>query len=169
LRRCTPTISVNILHHIFIYPHSYQSAGSIDVNALADRLWGDIYFNDETRKFTRKQADPESNRSFVHFILEPLYKLYANVLSEDTETLKETLGGLGISIKPVMFKMDVRPLLKAILDQFFGPATGLVDMIVEKIPSPIEGAMNKVRPSSLPPVKCTEGRFRRLNRHILVL
>jgi len=73
-----------------------------------------------------------------------LYKLYSNVLSEDTETLKETLHGLGIQLKPVMYKMDVRPLLKAVLDQFFGPATGLVDVIVEHIPSPIEGASNKV-------------------------
>lgn len=81
----------------------------------------------------------------MHFILEPLYKLYSNVLSEDTDTLKETLNGLNIHLKPVMYKMDVRPLLKAVLDQFFGPSTGLVDMIVDKIPSPVEGAANKVR------------------------
>ncbi len=40
--------------------------------------------------------------------------------------------------------MDVRPLLKAVLDQFFGKSTGLVDVIVEHIPSPIEGAAHKV-------------------------
>jgi U5 small nuclear ribonucleoprotein component len=85
----------------------------------------------------------------VHFILEPLYKLYASVLSEETETLQETLAGLGIRLKPVMYKMDVRPLLKAITGQFFGPAKGLVDMIVEKIPSPIEGAQEKVLPPLL--------------------
>lgn len=118
--------------------------GELDVHAFADRLWGDIYFNADTRKFTRKQADPESNRTFVHFILEPLYKLYSHVLSEDTDTLKGTLSGLGIQLKPVMYKMDVRPLLKVILDQFFGPATGLVDMIVQHIPSPMQGAANKV-------------------------
>ncbi|KAK0246470.1 Calreticulin family-domain-containing protein [Armillaria nabsnona] len=118
--------------------------GKLDVDAFADRLWGDIYFDSETRKFTRKPKDPEHSRSFVHFILEPLYKLYSQVLSEDTETLKETLQGLGIQLKPVMYKMDVRPLLKAVLDQFFGPATGLVDVIVDHIPSPIEGAANKV-------------------------
>jgi U5 small nuclear ribonucleoprotein component len=118
--------------------------GSLDVNAFADRLWGDIYFNEETRKFTRKQAGVEQHRTFVHFILEPLYKLYSNVLSEDTETLKETLAGLNIHLKPVMYKMDVRPLLKAVLNQFFGPATGLVDMIVEKIPSPVKGAPVKI-------------------------
>ncbi|KAG6841569.1 hypothetical protein C0991_009604 [Blastosporella zonata] len=118
--------------------------GKLDVDSFATRLWGDIYFNPETRKFTRKPADPENARSFVHFILEPLYKLYSNVLSEKTEELKETLKGLGIQLKPIMYKMDVRPLLKVILDQFFGPSTGLVDVIVENIPSPIEGAAAKV-------------------------
>lgn len=121
------------------------SAGNLDVTSFTERLWGDIYFNSETRKFTRKQADSESDRSFVHFILEPLYKLYSQVLSEDTETLKDTLKGLGIQLKPVMYKMDVRPLLKAVLDQFFGAATGLVDVIVDNIPSPVEGASNKVK------------------------
>ena len=116
----------------------------MDVPAFADRLWGNIYFNNETRKFSRKPADPEANRTFVHFILEPLYKLYSQVLSEETDGLKETLKELGISLRPVMYKMDVRPLLKAVLDQFFGPALGLVDLITEHIPSPLESAARKV-------------------------
>jgi U5 small nuclear ribonucleoprotein component len=76
--------------------------------------------------------------------MEPLYKLYSHVLSEETDDLKETLTSLGIKLKPIMFKMDVRPLLKAVLDQFFGPATGLVDVIVDNIPPPTEGAVVKV-------------------------
>ncbi|TFK70453.1 Calreticulin-domain-containing protein [Pluteus cervinus] len=121
--------------------------GSLDVHGFAQRLWGDVYFNNDTRKFTRKAADPESNRTFVHFILEPLYKLYSHVLSEETDDLRETLGGLGIHLKPVMYKMDVRPLLKVVLDQFFGPATGLVDVIVDHIPSPVANAPNKIESS----------------------
>ena len=116
----------------------------MNVAGFADRLWGDIYFNDEEAKFTRKQRDPEQNRTFVHFILEPLYKLYSQVLSEETEQLQETLSELGIKLKPIMYKMDVRPLLKAVLDQFFGTSTGLVDMISECIPSPLENTKNKV-------------------------
>ncbi|KAF8433490.1 Calreticulin family-domain-containing protein [Boletus edulis BED1] len=118
--------------------------GSLDVSAFADRLWGDIYYNHETRKFTRKASDPEQSRTFVHFILDPLYKLYSHVLSEETDDLKRTLASLNITLKPVMYKMDVRPLLKVVLDQFFGPATGLVDMIAEHIPSPVVGAAAKV-------------------------
>ncbi|TBU50013.1 Calreticulin family-domain-containing protein [Dichomitus squalens] len=126
--------------------------GSVDVNAFADRLWGDIYYNRENRKFTRKPADPETNRSFVHFILEPLYKLYSQVLSEETEPLKETLASLGIQLKPIMYKMDVRPLLKVILDQFFGPSVGLVDVISEYIPSPLEATRTKVERTYLGPM-----------------
>ncbi|KAI6031361.1 P-loop containing nucleoside triphosphate hydrolase protein [Pisolithus microcarpus] len=126
-----------------MYADSY---GSLDVDAFADRLWGDIYFNSETRKFTRKvpEGNTKQARSFVHFILHPLYKLYSHVLSEETEDLKKTLAQLNIVLKPVMYKMDVRPLLKVVLDQFFGPATGLVDMIVEHIPSPVASAASKV-------------------------
>lgn len=53
--------------------------GSFDIDEFALRLWGNIYFDSSTRKFTRKPADVESKRSFVHFVLEPLYKLYTQV------------------------------------------------------------------------------------------
>lgn len=121
-----------------------RELGNLDVAGFADRLWGDIYFNNNTRKFTRKAADPESPRTFVQFVLGPLYKLYSQVLSEETDNLRDTLAELHIHLKPVMYKMDVRPLLKAVLDQFFGPSTGLIDMIVEWIPDPVRGAAAKV-------------------------
>ncbi|KAK1925362.1 P-loop containing nucleoside triphosphate hydrolase protein [Papiliotrema laurentii] len=119
--------------------------GSFDVDEFAVRLWGNIFFDAERRKFTRKPADVETKRSFVHFILEPLYKLYTQVLSEDSATLKETLADLRITLKPAVYKMDTRPLLKVVLEAFFGPSLGLVDMITEFIPSPVDNAAEKIR------------------------
>lgn len=122
--------------------------GSVDVDELAVRLWGNIFFDPERRKFTRKPADVETKRSFVHFILEPLYKLYTQVLSEESSTLKETLADLRITLKPSVYKMDTRPLLKVVLEAFFGPSLGLVDMITEFIPSPVDNAAEKVSRSA---------------------
>jgi len=138
-----------MVRSIFTYPPSCYCGpevgiGKLDVEGFADRLWGDIYFSNNTRKFTRKAADPESPRTFVQFVLDPLYKLYSQVLSEETDNLRDTLAELNIHLKPVMYKMDVRPLLKAVLDQFFGPSMGLIDMIVEWIPDPARGAATKV-------------------------
>ncbi|KAG8900279.1 hypothetical protein FRB99_006147 [Tulasnella sp. 403] len=124
-----------------LYAETHES---LDVHGFGQRLWGDIYFDPRSRKFIRKQGDPEDKRTFVHFILEPLYKLYSQVLSQDSESLKQTLDELGISLKPVMYKMDVRPLLKAVLDQFFGPSTGLVDMLAEWIPAAADASKEKV-------------------------
>jgi U5 small nuclear ribonucleoprotein component len=51
----------------------------VNTSEFARRLWGDIFYNPSSRKFTRKGMEAGANRSFVHFILEPLYKLYAHV------------------------------------------------------------------------------------------
>ncbi|KAG8788343.1 hypothetical protein FRC15_004926 [Serendipita sp. 397] len=123
---------------------SENASGPMTARRFADRLWGDIWFDKESRKFKRKAHDPSTPRTFIQFVLEPLYKIYAAVLSKDTESLKATLDRLSIKLKPVMYKMDVRPLLKAVLGQFFGTSTGLVDMIVEHVPSPKEAAPGKV-------------------------
>ena len=62
------------------YLHSsHEYLGSVDAHEFALRLWGDIYFDASTRKFTRHSKDLEEKRSFVQFILEPLYKLYTQV------------------------------------------------------------------------------------------
>ena len=53
----------------------------VAVEPSTDRLWGDIYLTKD-RIFTRKQAD-RSLIAPLHFILNPLYKLYSHVLSEE--------------------------------------------------------------------------------------
>ncbi|GAA5871498.1 hypothetical protein JCM1840_002911 [Sporobolomyces johnsonii] len=117
--------------------------GPMDIDQFAVRLWGNIYYHPETRKFSRQPA-PGAKRGFEHFIMEPLYKLYSQVIGEDTETLKETLKRLRIYFKPAVYKMDVRPLLRLVLSHFFGPASGFVDMLVEHVPNPVEGAKAKI-------------------------
>ncbi len=124
-----------------LYADSYPDVNATD---FAMRLWGDIFFNPRSRKFTRKAVEERAKRTFVNFVLEPIYKLYAHTLSESPEDLKETLATLGITLKPKQYKTDAKVLLKLVCEQFFGPAHGLVDMIVEHIPSPAEGAERKL-------------------------
>ncbi|UZP46173.1 hypothetical protein NXS19_013985 [Fusarium pseudograminearum] len=114
--------------------------GDINVDEFAKRLWGDIYYNPKKRNFSRKPIDERSSRSFVHFILEPIYKLFTHSISDSPEELKPVLASLGIELKPSQYKADAKVLLKLVCEQFFGPSTGFVDMIVKHIPSPIETA-----------------------------
>lgn len=123
------------------YADSYPQ---IDTNEFARRLWGDVFFNQNSRKFMRKGAEENSRRTFVKFVLEPIYKLYSHTISESPEDLKETLASVGINLKPSQLKTDAKELLSLVCEQFFGPATGLVDMIIQHVPSPVEGAQKKL-------------------------
>ncbi|KAF9366918.1 U5 small nuclear ribonucleoprotein component [Mortierella sp. NVP85] len=124
-----------------LYADSYPG---VDVDGFAKRLWGDVYFNKETRRFGRNAPDSRTKRSFVHFILEPLFKIYGQVVAEDAATLKATLSSLDIFLKPKQYSLDVKPMLKLVLDQFFGPPAGFVDMVAQHIKSPKESATQKV-------------------------
>lgn len=129
----------------------YARGAPMDVDALAQRLWGNIFYDAKTRTFARKAPHADAPRSFVHFVLAPLYKLYTQVLSADTDTLRKTLHGLHIHLRPRAFEMDVRPLLRAVLAQFFGPPTGLVDMLAEHLPSAAAATADKVTRTSTAP------------------
>lgn len=120
-----------------MYAQNYPKLQAAD---FAQRLWGDIYFNPESRKFTRRAAEDGAKRAFVHFVLEPVYKLFSHTISQSPDELKETLATLGIHLKPSQLKSDANILLKLVCEQFFGPATGFVDMVVQHVPSPIAGA-----------------------------
>jgi len=126
-----------------MYAESYPSA-AFDVKEFSKRLWGDIFFNPGSRKFTRKAVEEGARRSFVNFVMEPIYKLYSHTLSESPEDLKKTLKDLGIQLKPSQLRANAKDLLKMVCEQFFGPARGFVDMLVDHVPSPVEGAKQKL-------------------------
>lgn len=124
-----------------MYADSYPDLNAKDFSV---RLWGDIFFNPRRRSFTRKGTEEMSKRTFVKFVLEPIYKVYSHTISESPEDLKETLATLGIQLKPSTYKTDAKELLKTVCEQFFGAAEGFVDMVVEHIPSPAEGAKRQL-------------------------
>ncbi|KAL6047985.1 U5 small nuclear ribonucleoprotein component [Balamuthia mandrillaris] len=112
--------------------------------AFAKRLWGDVYFYPENRSFRKKPPPGGGIRTFVQFILEPLYKIYSQIVGEEKKVLQRTLDELGIRLRKEHFNLDVRPLLKLVLSEFFGTATGFVSMCSRFFPSPTEGAKAKI-------------------------
>ncbi|KAJ8660515.1 hypothetical protein O0I10_003561 [Lichtheimia ornata] len=125
-----------------LYSDSYEA--EFDTEQFAKRLWGEIFFNPEKGSFHRSSQGRDSKRTFVHFILEPLYKLYSQIIGEDVSELKKTLRSLGIHLKEKEYGLNVKPLLRVVLAQFFGPPVGFVDMAVQHIPSPAQNAEHKI-------------------------
>ncbi|ORX88712.1 P-loop containing nucleoside triphosphate hydrolase protein [Basidiobolus meristosporus CBS 931.73] len=124
-----------------LYSDTYPGVSTED---FAKRLWGDVYFNPTKRSFTRKPTESGSQRTFVQFVLEPIYKIYSQTISQDQTNLKKTLGRLGIHLKPKVFSLDIKDILYTVLQEFFGPPGGFVEMCMEHIPSPVDGAIAKI-------------------------
>ena len=87
--------------------------------ALGRRLWGDVYYQPASRTFRRKPPDGGGPRSFVQFVLDPLYKLLSQTISSSEMDLRSTLEGLGIHMKKAEYALDPKPMLKLTLSRFF--------------------------------------------------
>ena len=81
---CQSGWSFTLLSFAQLYSAVYGTNGAMDPREFARRLWGDVYFHPDTRKFSKKpptQAPPQGSieRTFVQYILTPLYKIYSQV------------------------------------------------------------------------------------------
>ena len=103
---------------------------------LRKRLWGNTYYNPETRKFSKKPTSSVNGgdkRTFCTFILEPLYKLYSLCLGEKEKEVNKVLRSLGIHLSKDQLRSDVHILLNIVMKKFFGDCRSFVDMIIKNV------------------------------------
>jgi U5 small nuclear ribonucleoprotein component len=100
------------------------------------RLWGDCYLDPESRRFKKKGSDcnPKNTpRTFCHFVLEPIYKIYTACLGETEKDANKTLRSIGVHLTRDQLRASSSVLLKAALQKFFGGTNGFVEMIVKNM------------------------------------
>jgi len=118
---------------------------SAKIKTFAKMLWGDVYFDKRSRKFLKKPTgDENSYRSFVEFILEPLYKIIGYTISEEKDSLKEILNKVGIHLRLSEFKLDPKPLLKLVCGKFLGHFSAFVETVLKCVVDSRKGSIIKV-------------------------
>jgi U5 small nuclear ribonucleoprotein component len=125
------------------YNEIYRS--NIEASYFMKFLWGDIYFDKETRKFVKRANERAQVRTFVEFILEPMYKLMGYTISEEKENLENLLAQLNITIKLSDYKMDPKPLLKLVCSKFYGHYSSMIDVILSIVVDSNKGSAIKIR------------------------
>lgn len=127
-----------------------QKRGDVDAKEFVFFLWGDQWAtqSDDRLSFTEKES-LNSPRSFVQFVLEPIYKIYSASISLSKEKLAQLLASVRIRLKCSEFELDARERLLTVLSRFFrnDPVENLVDALEEFIPSPKEAADSFVEKS----------------------
>jgi U5 small nuclear ribonucleoprotein component len=93
----------------------------VDSAKFSSLLWGDYYFNRETRKFQRTPPAGERKRTFVEYILEPIYKIFAHTVGKDRPDLERFLErNLQLFLNPHEYKLNIKTLIKLIMKRYFG-------------------------------------------------
>ncbi|QPG72737.1 hypothetical protein FOA43_000038 [Brettanomyces nanus] len=149
---CFESATFNICFTLMSFAKLYiqqRKLNAISAYDLAAKFWGDSYFLDG--KFTKITDDvlgSASSRTFVKFILEPIYKIVTRAITLDPENLEEFVRKkLGIlDIRHPEFKKDPRVLLKRLLGSYFGLSSSpFAEMLRDIGPSPIRNAPNKLK------------------------
>ena len=125
----------NMCFSLKTFAEFYVVTNKINVNPanLAKMLWGNFYYS--TDKFTKKPQFTDQPRTFVAFILEPLYKLFAYSVSQEKIDLIPILAEYGVKLTNTEYKLDVKPLIKLIVSRALLHTEALIDTLLTTVPN----------------------------------
>jgi len=129
--------------------HTSPPSPQLSSYDFSKRLWGDCYMDPVTRQFKKSNKSFKVKnvpRTFVQFVLEPLYKLYTTCLGETEKDACATLKSVDVKMTKSALRQSARPLIREACVKFFGAnhASSVVDMVVDHVPNPSANAARKV-------------------------
>ncbi|KAJ7714128.1 eukaryotic translation elongation factor 2 [Mycena metata] len=118
----------------------YSQKFGVDQGKMMKRLWGDNFFNPQTKKWSTKSTDADGRpleRSFNMFVLDPIFRIFEAVMgSTKKEGIGSILEKLDITLSHSEQSLEGKHLLKAIMQKFLPAGDALLNMIVVHLPSP---------------------------------
>jgi elongation factor 2 len=113
------------------------------VRKLTQRLWGDNFFDIESKKWIKK-PNKDSPRAFCHFIINPIKKIIDLAMSDKIEDLEKILATFDIKINNDDKQLKQKNLMKRILQKFLPADKALLEMIALQLPSPAKAQNYRV-------------------------
>lgn len=126
-------LSFNLRSFAKLYYERYGIANG-DVDSFARRLWGDIYYDESSNTFSNNGEV----RSFIYFILNPIYKLTTQVLVKDPKDLQKVIyDNFGMSLSKRLFEANSNPqyLIKHAFKLIFGNISNSFTDVIENLNS----------------------------------
>jgi elongation factor 2 len=110
-----------------------------DENKLMKQLWGEVYFDPETKKITTCSIGSNGKpleRTFCKFILQPILDLIKEIYDKNTTKYTKMLEPFGIKLTNNELALSEREIYKLIMKKFLPLADALLEGIIYHLPSP---------------------------------
>merc|ERR1719348_2309430 len=126
------------------FAEMYASKFGVDIDKMMKKLWGENFFNAKTKKWA-KSKDADNKRSFVLYVLEPIYKVFDAIMNFKKEEVAKLLSKLTTAdgkavkdiLKPDELEMEGKPLMKCVMRNWLPAGEAMFQMIVIHLPSPV--------------------------------
>lgn len=117
----------------------YAKKFGVESEKLVKRLWGDNFFDPESKKWYKKNVNEKGKslkRGFVQFVMDPISQLIKAIIDNNEEKYVKMMKSLGIVLKAEEKNETGKPLLKIVMRKWLPAAQALLQMIIIKLPSP---------------------------------
>jgi elongation factor 2 len=117
----------------------YAKKFGVDFNVLRGKLWGDSYFDPESKKWKTQGVSDSGKplqRAYSQFIMTPIRQLVFAIINNEREKMNKMLVQLNVEIRPDELEIEGKPLMKLVMSRFLPAADALLEMIVLHLPSP---------------------------------
>jgi elongation factor 2 len=121
------------------FARMYAKKFGVDQDKMRKRLWGDSYFDAESKKWVSKSTSDTGKplmRAFCKFILEPINQVFQASMNGDMPKLEKFLTVVGITLTSEEKSLQQKKLLKAIMQKWLPADEALLEMMVLHMPAP---------------------------------
>jgi elongation factor 2 len=125
----------------------YAEKFGVPQEKLLERLWGDNWFDPESKKWKKKNQSDSGKplkRAFCQFILDPIYKLFDAVMNGKKDIFEKMITQLKIKLETEEKDQTGKILLKTVMRKFLPAADALLEMMVLHLPSPVTAQKYRV-------------------------
>lgn len=129
----------NILYHLNDFSHVYsKTLGINDISVLTNVLWGDIYYDLEGNTFVKQNKSNKLKRTFIEFILIPIYKIFSHVLAQEKDELKQFLQNFNLDISnKLVVELEHKKLLQLVFSNVMMNTRTFVSHVFEAVRPPL--------------------------------
>lgn len=121
----------------------YADKFKIDADKLMNRLWGENFYNPESRKWG-KNFEAGFKRTFCMFVLDPIFKVFDAIMNFKKDEIDKLLVKLGITLKGTDKEEEGKNLLKIVMRTWLPAGETLLQMIAIHLPSPVTAQKYRV-------------------------
>lgn len=129
------------------FARMYAEKFGVDKEKMAQRLWGDNYFDAESKKWITNGESASGkpiSRAFCKFILEPIGQIFQAAMADNWEKLDKMLKSIGITLNTEERALQGKRLLKNIMQKWLPADKALMEMMVLHLPSPAKAQRYRV-------------------------